>query len=129
MSVFGQLYSSRPKDAGRTEAQDVHTPRLREKILAAGSDQQGQDDLIVARRWFLFNKDIDEALNIACNIESDMLQLSKAAQITVLMFQGKFKYIYTKIYQNESVAPVWKTLIIFILTGPHVTKQSEVIIK
>ena len=30
----------------------------------------------------MFAKDIEEAMNIACYTESDMLQLSKAAQIT-----------------------------------------------
>ena len=37
MPFFGQLYSFRMKDVGRTEVY-VHTSRLREKILAAGSD-------------------------------------------------------------------------------------------
>ena len=37
MPYFGQLYSFRMKDVGRTEVY-VHTSRLREKILAAGSD-------------------------------------------------------------------------------------------
>ena len=37
MLYFGPLYSSRLKDAGRIEV-DVHTSRLREKFLAAGSD-------------------------------------------------------------------------------------------
>ena len=72
MPFFGQLYSSRLKDAGRTEVY-VHTSRLREKIVAAGSD------LVSTHRGkemvFEFNKDTGEALNIACNTESDMLQL------------------------------------------------------
>ena len=71
MPYFGQLYSSRLKDAGRTEVY-VHTSRLREKILAAGSDlistHRGKEVVLV------FNKDIGEALHIACNAESDMLQ-------------------------------------------------------
>ena len=37
MPYFGQLYSSCLKDTERTEV-FVHTLRLREKILAAGSD-------------------------------------------------------------------------------------------
>ena len=57
---------------GRTEVY-VGTSRLREKILAAGSDlvstHHGKEVVLV------FNKDIGEALNIACNTESDMLQL------------------------------------------------------
>ena len=72
MPFFGQLYSSRLKDAGRTEVY-VHTSRLREKIVAAGSDlvstHRGKEMVLE------FNKDIGEALNIACNTESDMLQL------------------------------------------------------
>ena len=58
---------------GRTEVY-VHTSRLHEKILAAGSD------LVSIHRGkelvFVFNKDTGEALNIACNTESDndMLQ-------------------------------------------------------
>ena len=76
MSVFsmpyvGQLYSSHPKDVGRTEVY-VHTSRLREKIVAASSDllstHRGKEVSLV------FNKDTGEALNIACNTESDMLQ-------------------------------------------------------
>ena len=73
MPYFGQLYSSRLKDVGRTEVY-VHTSRLHEKILAAGSD------LVSIHRGkelvFVFNKDTGEALNIACNTESDndMLQ-------------------------------------------------------
>ena len=71
MSYFGQLYSSRLKDTGRT-AVYVHTLRLREEILAAGSDHvsthRGKEAVLV------FNKDIGEALNIACNAEY-MLQL------------------------------------------------------
>ena len=71
MPYFGQLYSSRLKDVGRTEVY-VHTSRLREKILAAGSDlvstHRGKEVVLV------FNKDTGEALNIACNTESDMLQ-------------------------------------------------------
>ena len=62
------------------------------KILPAGSD------LISTRRSkemvLVFNKDTGEALNIACNTQSDKLQLSKATQMTVLMlkvFQGKIK--------------------------------------
>ena len=50
---------------------------LQEKILAACN--HGKEVVIV------FNKDIGEALNIACNTESDMHQLPKDAQITVPM--------------------------------------------
>ena len=65
MPYFGQLYSSRLKDVGRTEVY-AHTSRLHEKILAAGSDlvsiHRGKEVV------FIFNKDTGEALNIACNI-------------------------------------------------------------
>ena len=71
MPYFGRLYSSRLKDVGRTELY-VHTSRLREKIFAAGSElvstHRGKEVVLV------FNKDSGEALNIACNTESDMLQ-------------------------------------------------------
>ena len=71
MPYFGQLYSSHLKDVGRTEVY-VHTSRLREKILAAGSDlvlkHRGKEVVLV------FNEDIGEVLNIACNTESDILQ-------------------------------------------------------
>ena len=71
MPYFDQLYSSRLKDVGRTEVY-VHTLRLREKILAAGSD------LVSTHRGkvvvLVFNKDTVEALNIACDTESNMLQ-------------------------------------------------------
>ena len=71
LPYFGQLYSSRLKDVGRTEA-CVHTSRLRAKTLAAGSDlvsiNRGKEVVLV------FNKDTGEALNIACNTESDVLQ-------------------------------------------------------
>ena len=70
MPYFGQLYYFRLKDAGRT---DVYVSRLREKILAAGSDlvstHHGKEVVLV------FNKDTREAFSIACNTESDMLQL------------------------------------------------------
>ena len=50
----------------------MHTSRLCEKILAAGFDlvstHRGKEVVHV------FNKDTVEALNIACNTESDMLQ-------------------------------------------------------
>ena len=50
----------------------MHTSRLREKILAAGSDlvlkHRGKEAVLV------FNEDIGEVLNIACNTESDILQ-------------------------------------------------------
>ena len=69
---FGQLYYSRLKDAGRTDVY-VHTSRLGEKILAAGSDfvstHHGKEVVLV------FNKDTREAFSIACNTESDMLHL------------------------------------------------------
>ena len=72
MPFFGQLYSSRLKDVGRTEVY-VHTLRLCEKILAAGSDlvstHRGKEVVLV------FNKDTREAFSIACNTQSDMLQL------------------------------------------------------
>ena len=65
MSYFGQLYSSRPKDAERTEVY-MHTSRLREKILAAGSalvsTHRGKEAVLV------FNN--GEPLNSACNTES-----------------------------------------------------------
>ena len=71
MPYFGHLYSSRLKDVGRTEVY-VHTLRLCEKILAAESDlvstHRGKEVVLV------FNKDSGEALNIACNTKSDMLQ-------------------------------------------------------
>ena len=51
----------------------MHNTRLRDKILAAGSDffstHRGKEVVLV------FNKDTGEALNIACNTESDLLQL------------------------------------------------------
>ena len=51
----------------------MHTSRLREKILAAGSDvvstHRGKEVVLG------FNKDTGEALNIVCNTESDVLQL------------------------------------------------------
>jgi len=72
MPYFGQLYSSRLKDAGQTEVY-VHTSRLCEKILAAGSElistHCGKEVVLV------FDKNTGEALNIACDTESDMLQL------------------------------------------------------
>ena len=72
MPYFGQLYSSRLKDAGRTEVY-AHTSRLHDKILAARSDlvstHRGIEVVLV------LNKDTGEALNITCNTESDMLQL------------------------------------------------------
>ena len=72
MPYFGQLYSSHLKDVGRTEVY-VHTSRVREKILAAGSDvvstHRGKEVVLG------FNKDTGEALNIVCNTESDVLQL------------------------------------------------------
>ena len=52
----------------------MHSSKLREKkkIVAAGSDlvsiHRGKEVVLV------FNKDTGEALNIACNTESDMLQ-------------------------------------------------------
>ena len=53
MPYFGQLYSSRLKDVGRTEVY-VHTSRLREKILAAGSDlvstHRGKEVVLVFSR-------------------------------------------------------------------------------
>ena len=62
MPYFGQLYSSRLKDVGRTEVY-VHTSRLHEKILAAGSDlvsiHRGKEVV------FIFNKDTGEALNLS----------------------------------------------------------------
>ena len=71
MPYFGQLYSSHLKDVGRTEVY-VHTSRLREKILAAGSDlvsiHRGKEVILV------FDKDTGEVLNIARNTESDLLQ-------------------------------------------------------
>ena len=71
MPYFGQLYSSRLKGVNRTEVY-VHTSRLREKFLAAGSDlgspHRGKEVVLV------FNKDTGEALNIECNTESDILQ-------------------------------------------------------
>ena len=79
MPYFDQLHSSLPKDAGRTDLY-VHSSRLREKILAAGRDivstHRGKEVVLE------FAKDVEEAMNIACNTESDMLQLSKAAQTT-----------------------------------------------
>ena len=72
MPYLGLLYFSHLKDARRTEVY-VHTSRLREKILAAGSDlvstHRGKEVVLV------FSKDTGEALNITCNAESDMLQL------------------------------------------------------
>ena len=72
MPYLGLLYFSHLKDARRTEVY-VHTSRLREKILAAGSDlvstHRGKEVVLV------FNKDSGEALNIACDTKSDMLQL------------------------------------------------------
>ena len=72
MPYFGQLYYSRLKNAGRTDVY-VHTSKLREKILAAGSDlvstHRGKEVVPV------FNKDTGEAFNTACDTESDMLQL------------------------------------------------------
>ena len=51
----------------------MHTSRLRDKILAAGSDffstHRGKEVVLV------FSKDTGEALNTACDTESDMLQL------------------------------------------------------
>ena len=71
MPYFGQLYSSRLKDVGRTEFYE-HTSRLREKILAAGSDlvstHRGKEVVLV------FSRETGKALNIACNTDSDMLQ-------------------------------------------------------
>ena len=71
MPYLGLLYFSHLKDARRTEVY-VHTSRLREKILAAGSDlvstHRGKEVVLV------FSKDTGEALNITCNTESDMLQ-------------------------------------------------------
>ena len=119
MLYFGQLYSSCLKDAGQTEVY-VHISRLQEKILAACN--HGKEVVIV------FNKDIGEALSIACNTESDMHQLPKDAQITFPMstvFQGNLKKKHTHRNQDESVLPILNTLISFKLTGPYVTKQSE----
>ena len=72
MPYYGHLYSSRLKDVGRTDVY-VHTLKLREKILAAGSDfvSTHRGNIVV----LVFNKDTGEALNIACDTESDMLQL------------------------------------------------------
>ena len=115
MPYFGQLYSSRLKDAGRTEVY-VHTSRLHEKILAARSDlvstHRGKEVVLV------LNKDTGEALNIACNTESDQLQLFLCRKCS----KGNLK----KKKKNGSVPPVLKTLICFILTGLYVTKQLEV---
>ena len=69
MPFFGQLCSSCLKEARRTEVY-VHTSRLHEKILAAGSDSRRGKEVVLE-----FNKDTGEALNIACNTESDLLQL------------------------------------------------------
>ena len=70
MPYFGQLYYSRLKDAGRTDVY-VHTSKLRERILAAGSDLVSTHH----GKELVFNKDTREAFNIACNAESDILQL------------------------------------------------------
>ena len=51
----------------------MHTSRLCEKILTAGSElistHRGKEVVLV------FDKNTGEALNIACDTESDMLQL------------------------------------------------------
>ena len=62
MPYFGQLYSSRLKDAGRTDVY-VHTSRLREKILAAVSDLVSTH--LSKEVVLVFKKDTGEALNIA----------------------------------------------------------------
>ena len=57
---------------GQTECASLQHAVLCEKILAAGSDlvstHRGKEVVLV------FNKDTGEALNIACNTESDVLQ-------------------------------------------------------
>ena len=101
---FGQLYYSRLKDAGRTDVY-VHTSRLGEKILAAGSDfvstHHGKEVVLV------FNKDTREAFSIACNTQSDMLQL-----------------FWCRKCSKGNLKKKLKTLIRSILTGLYVTKQS-----
>ena len=72
MPYFGRLYSSRLKDAERAEVY-AHASRLREKILAAGSDlvstHRGKEVVIV------FNRHRRGEASKACNTESDILQL------------------------------------------------------
>ena len=114
MPYFGQLYSSRLKDVGRTEVY-VHTSRLREKILAAGFDlvwthhSRGKELVLV------FNKDTGEGLNIACK----NLICFNCSDVESVLREIKQKI------NGGSVPPILKTLISFILTGTYATTQSK----
>ena len=92
LSCFGQLRSSRLKNVGQTDVY-VYGSRLREKILAAAGP-----DLVSIRCGkvvLVLDKDTGEAVNTACNTESNMLQPSKA-QITVPMSKSVPREIQRK---------------------------------
>ena len=82
MPYFGQLYSSRLKDAERAEVY-AHASRLREKILAAGSDlvstHRGKEVVIVFNRH---RRGLEYCMQ--CRTYAPIVLMSK-------VFQGKVK--------------------------------------
>jgi len=125
MADMKNLYIIRLNEFGLDQVQ-VHTTRLKDRILAAipdlRSQTEGRDILLV------YDEDIGTALKQACNddCDSDALNLAKASNIIrrdVIELTQSFNGRFPVDCQENAVLQSLAALVNMLLTGPNIKDQ------
>jgi len=125
MADMKNLYITRLNELGLDQVQ-VHTTRLKDRILAAipdlRSQTEGRDILLV------YDEDIGTALKQACNddCDSDALNLAKASNIIrrdVIELTQSFNGRFPVDCQENAVLQSLAALVNMLLTGPNIKDQ------
>ncbi|KAK1876983.1 Lipoprotein-releasing system ATP-binding protein LolD [Dissostichus eleginoides] len=125
---IAQLYKIRLEQLGLTVEKQIHTTRLKNRLLSAlphlRAHSQGRDTLLS------FEKDIGPALMMACHHDSDSMYLMRAAQVvrkeifeSGFSFDGSFKANC----QQEAVPPSLLALVNMILDGANIKHQTQLV--
>ena len=129
LSDLSKMYTSRLKDTDSSFQGSTHSTRLKDRlndnIPELKAQTQGRYILLA------YDKDVGEALKIACkyNDDSEALVLAKAAQIVrkqmLTKSQEKFQGSFHEGCQKEAVPSLLFTLVRMILEGPNILHQTQ----
>ena len=128
LTDIAQLYKIRLEQLGLTVEKQIHTTRLKNRLLSAlphlRAHSQGRDTLLS------FEKDIGPALMMACHHDSDAIHLMRAAQVVCKeMFESGFSFdgSFKANCQQEAVPPSLLALVNMILDGANIKHQTQLV--
>ena len=122
---IAQLYKVRLEQLGLSVKKQIHTTRLKHRLLSALPDLRAHSQ---ERDTLLSEKDIGPALLMACYHDNEAMHLMRAAQVVRKeIFASSFSFdgSFHANCQQEAVPASLLALVNMILEGANIKHQSQ----